>query len=112
LPAFRRYSPSVAPVPIVGTTMTPGHIALVIDSSGCITCGWSGDGWLGLASSTNDTVTFGSATRSASFCLIEAGASPGRMRQFTFADASCGRALVAWPPESIVATHVVRISAL
>ena len=30
------------------------------------------------------------------------------MRQLMFASANCGRALVAWPPESMVATQVVR----
>ena len=43
--------------------MTPGHIALVIDSSGCITCGCSGDGWLGFASSTIDTAEGGITVR-------------------------------------------------
>src|SRR5437868_11297144 len=99
MPALRRYRPSVAPVLITGTTITPGNIVLVMDSSGFMIAGVSGDGWLGLASSTNDTVTLGSAITSSSFFLMFAGASPGRMRQVTLARASCGSAFVAWRSE-------------
>src|SRR3954452_15450036 len=92
IPLFRKYNPSVAPVPIVGTTTAPGNIALVIDSSGCMICGWSDEGGLGFAGSTYVKVTFGSAITSVSVRLITAGSSPGRMRQLTLAVASWGRA--------------------
>src|SRR4051812_36809111 len=105
MPALRRYSPSVAPVAITGTTTTPGHIASVIDSIGRISSGNSGEGALGFASSMNDTATLGSATTSASFSLTAAGDSPGRIRQFTVAVAVCGSALLAWPPSTRVATQ-------
>src|ERR1051325_3565108 len=97
---------------MTGTTTTPGQSALVTDSIGPMTAGLSGDASLGFASATNGTAIFGSANTDSSFVLIVAGDSPGRMRQLTFAAASCGSALVAWPPSSIVATQVVRISAL
>src|SRR5262249_7775694 len=106
---LRRKSPSVAPVLITGTTMAPGNISLVSDSTAAMTSGRSGDGLLGLASPTNDTVIFGSASTSTSASRTECGGTPGRMRQFTLAVASCGNALVAWPPDNIVATQVVRI---
>src|SRR5262249_19942958 len=112
MPVLRRYRPSVAPVLITGTTTTDGHIALVTDSIGPITGGVSGEAALGFASSTNATETLGSANTDSSLVLTLAGDSPGRMRQLTFAEASCGSALVACPLCSIVATQVVRISAL
>ena len=42
----------------------------------------------------------------------DSGESPGMMRQLTVAFADCGNALAACPPESIVATQVVRNCAL
>src|SRR2546426_878155 len=102
----------VAPVPMAGTTMTPGHIVLVIASIACTTSGLSGDGALAFASSTKETAMLGSARTSTSFCLIAAGASSGRMRQLTFAAAVCGNALFACPPSRRVATQVVRMRAL
>src|SRR5262245_1051882 len=112
MPALRRYNPSVAPVLMTGTTTTVGQSALVTDSIGPMTGGLSGEAGLGVASLTKLTVTFGSATTDSSFAFTLAGNSPGRMRQLTLAAATCGSALVAWPPSSIVATQVVRISAL
>src|SRR4051812_45060184 len=106
------YSPSVAPVLITGTTIAPGYSSFVSDSTSVMTSGRSGDGLLGCASLTKATVTLGSATISVSFAFTAAGDTPGRMRQFTFALAICGSALVAWPPSSLVATQVVRIIAL
>src|SRR5262249_47240507 len=104
-----RKRPSVAPVLITGTTIAPGNISFVSDSTTVITSGRRGDGLLGLASPTNDTLIFGSASTPTSVSRTEFGETPGRIRQFTLAVASCGRALVAWPPDSIVATQVVRI---
>src|SRR5262245_24075053 len=97
---------------MTGTTTTPGNICLVSDSTAFITSGRSGDGWLGLASPTNDTVIFGLASTSTSLSLTDAGDTPGRRRQFTLAPAICGSALFACPPCRRVATQVVRISEL
>ena len=52
MPALRKYKPSVAPVPMIGTTGTPGHMLSVICSTGFITSAESGDGGLGLGSAT------------------------------------------------------------
>jgi hypothetical protein len=84
-------------------------MSFVSDSTAVITSGRNGDGALGWASLTNDTVIFRSPSTSVSRVFTDSGVAPGRMRQFTFAVASCGRALLAWPPVSRVATHVVRI---
>src|SRR5262245_39235494 len=94
---------------MTGTTMTPGNIAVVSDSTADIRSGRSGDGELGFAFLTNETVIAGSASASVSLAFTVSGSTPGRMRQFTLAVASCGRALFACPPASRVATHVVRI---
>jgi hypothetical protein len=94
---------------MTGTTTAPGYISLVSDSTTFITSGRSGDGLLGLASPTNEILICGSATISISLSRTDAGDTPGRMRQFTFAVASCGSALLAWPPARRVATQVVRI---
>src|SRR2546422_726075 len=88
---------------------TPGNICLVSDSTAFMTSGRSGDGLLGFASPTNEILICGSATISMSLSRTDAGDTPGRMRQLTFAVASCGSALLAWPPARRVATHVVRI---
>ena len=53
-------------------------------------------------------MTLGSAITRSRVARICSGASPGKMRQLTLARAVCGRALGAWPPESMVATQVVR----
>ena len=99
----------MAPVLITGTTMTPGNISFVSPSTAVMTSGRSAAGWLGCASPTSETVIFGSASVSTIVCLTESTLTPGRMRQLTLAVASCGRALLAWPPSSRVATQVVRI---
>src|SRR5881296_251481 len=104
--ALRRYSPSVAPVLITGATITPGNICFVSDSTAFITSARSDDGLLGLASPTNDTLIWGSASTSTSLSFTDVGDTPGRMRQFTFAPAICGSALFAWPPCRRVATQV------
>src|SRR6185312_10349019 len=71
---------------------------------------WCQRGWWrdGPRVSSRLTLTAGSATRSCSFWRTLSGDTPGKMRQFTLARARCGSAFVAWPPSSIVATHVVR----
>src|SRR3954452_16880519 len=104
--------PSVAPVLITGKTIAPGYICLVRDSTTDIRSGRSGEDLLGCASFTKATEIFGSASTSVSLAFTAVGATPGRIRQFTLALAICGSALVACPPSSFVATHVVRIIAL
>src|SRR5262245_46982552 len=94
---------------MTGTTTAPGYICFVSDSTAVMTSARSGAGGLGLAWPTNDTLIFGSARTSASLSFTEFGDMPGRIRQLTFALASCGSAFLACPPSSIVATHVVRI---
>src|SRR5262245_300438 len=74
-----------------------------------MTSGRSGDGLLGVAAPTNEILICGSATISTSLSRTAFGDTPGRMRQLTLAVASCGSALLAWPPASRVATQVVRI---
>src|SRR5688500_18138143 len=100
MPALRRYSPSVAPVAITGTTTTPGNIAFVRDSTALIRSGRRGEGVLGVAVPTKETVIFGSPITPTTRARTEAGETPGRMRQLTFAVASCGNAFGAWPPAS------------
>jgi hypothetical protein len=49
MPALRKYSPSVAPVLIVGMTGTPGHMDSVTCSIAPSISGVSGDGGDGFA---------------------------------------------------------------
>ena len=88
---------------------TPGHIFAATVSMGFMISGVRGGGVLltSLRAPSVVTVIFGSST---SFCRVARTSSaevPGKMRQFTLARARCGRALVAWPASSIVATQVV-----
>ena len=78
-----------------------------------MTSGRSGDGLLGcrLADERHRDLRIGEHFDQRVACT-DSGDTPGRMRQFTFARAICGSALLAWPPSSSVATHVVRIIAL
>jgi hypothetical protein len=55
--------------------------------------------------------TSGSATTRASAFWTSSVVSPGRIRQFTFADAEAGSTFLEVPPETCVGTHVVRSSA-
>src|SRR5262245_34328945 len=89
--------------------MAPGKSCFVRDSTALMTSGRSGDGLLGVAGLTTDTLICESASTSTSLSRTDAGDTPGRMRQLTLAVASCGSAFGAWPPASRVATHVVRI---
>src|SRR5215468_4945149 len=121
MPAARRYFPSLAPVDIVGTTGNPGHIVANVSEYAVITSRISGDGGtvttgIALPSEVLSTtiVTFtpeSFATRSNVF-RTSSGSSPGKIRQLTVARAICGSAFGAWPPASIVATHVVLSSEL
>ena len=68
----------------------------------------SGDASLDSGSPTSVTSTLSPTT----FCRSRRTSSiftPGKMRQLTFAAADCGNAFGACPPDSSVATHVVRI---
>ena len=58
------------------------------------------------------TATAGSPTTLLRVSSTASTETPGKMRQFTLALARWGSALVAWPPESSVATHVVWMTAL
>src|SRR5208337_2327784 len=113
---MQRYLPSEAPVDIVGTIGIPGHMVAKVRSSAVVTSGSSGEGGtatMGMSfpsavfSGTTVILTLGSAATRSNVLRTLSGSSPGKMRQFTLARAVCGSALGAWPPDSIVATHVV-----
>src|SRR5436190_13347576 len=109
MPTALRNDPSVPPGCSIGTTGTPGHMALEILSIGPSTDGGNevgGGGALRVLGMV--TATFGSSTSLIRVWRTSSGATPGKMRQLTLAVARCGRALVAWPALSIVATQVVR----
>src|SRR5690348_8029010 len=109
MPAARRYLLSVAPVPIVGMTRTFGpNTARVTFSIGCMISGESGDGDACSIAGAFEIFTPVSLAALSSDARTSSGSWPGAIRQFTFAVAVCGSALRAWPPLSIVATHVVR----
>ncbi len=71
-------------------------------------------GEIGLVSRAVDAFTeiAGSASTLMTASVTSLTVSSGSSRQFTFAVARCGSALCAWPADTIVATHVVRRSAL
>src|SRR5438876_4187723 len=112
MPAVRRNRESVAPVDIEGITGTPGHIAAVTDSTARITSGVSGDAGLGKNRFIGVTVILSLASAPMSVRRTSSSDSPGSTRQLTTALAVWGSALLAWPPSSRVATHVVRSRAL
>src|SRR5215510_13000349 len=100
---------SVAPVPMLGITSTLGpNTSRVTCSIGPIIDGVSADGAARLIAGAGETVVAVSPMALIRPARTSAGSCPGAIRQFTLADAVCGSALRAWPPESIVATHVVR----
>src|SRR5262245_45336932 len=105
MPAGVRNAPSVAPADIAGTTGTPGQYFAVSFSTGPITFGFRACGPLGTSLRVEGSVILisGSPVNSASFWRTCSGVVPGKMRQLTFAVARCGNALVAWPPDSMVA---------
>src|SRR5207248_1267567 len=116
MPALRVYLPSVAPVDMVATRGTPGQLIVKILFIAWVSSGSSGEGGTATtgtgfpSGSVCDTMlifTFGSLATRSRVLRISCGSSPGKMRQLTLARAVCGSALGAWPPESIVATHVV-----
>src|SRR6266403_5802766 len=108
MPAERRYLESVAPVDIVGTTGTPGHSACVTRSTALMISGVRGDGGLGKNLLVGVTLILSFASARTSCWRTSSSVSFGSTRQFTTARAVCGSALSAWPPSSLVGTHVVR----
>ncbi len=72
----------------------------------------SGDGGEFRAARSVEIFTFGSPITRTSVACTSSVVASGRMRQFTLARARCGSALGACPPQSIVATHDVRICEL
>src|SRR5215470_4885085 len=118
-PAAFVYTPSDAPVDIVGITGKPGHTSETTFSSGWNTSWRSGGGGYDCVDNpcsvttpfalTYITEILGSARMSTSFRRMSSDECPGAMRQFTFAFAICGSALLACPASSRVATQVVRI---
>src|SRR3954469_17287361 len=109
MPAGVRKAPSVEPADMDGTTGMPGHIFAVSFSTGPKTFGLMGCGPLGtsLRLSTNVTLMAGSPTTCCSVSRTCAGVVPGNIRQLMLASARWGRALLAWPALSKVATQVV-----
>ena len=108
MPAARNDRPSVAPITMIGTVCTPGHIACVTSVTARRTSARNGDAGLCTASPSCVMATSVSAITLRSDSRTYATPSSGNTRQFTVAAASCGSAFIAWPPSSIVATHVVR----
>src|ERR1700753_2734932 len=102
---------------MIGVTGVPGQIAFTSLRIGSKTSGNGGGGTIALrsgavsettpVSATYFTESFGSSKSLMSSLRISSGECPGKMRQFTLACAVCGSALLAWPPERRVATHVV-----
>ena len=87
---------------------TPGQIVVVVVLTAAIRSSRIGDGGApcGVPSITIETAV--SLTIRLSVDVTYSEVSSGCTRQFTFAPASCGRAFLACPPSSCVATHVVR----
>src|SRR5262249_37342344 len=109
MPTGVRKAPSVAPADMAGTTGVPGQYSATSLSTGPNTFGFRGCGPLGLSLrlAPPDHLLSGSAASSASFCRTCSGVVPGKIRQLTLAVARWGSALVACPPDSMVAMHVV-----
>src|ERR1700679_2120588 len=108
MPATRRYRPSVAPVTMIGTVCTPGQIFSVVVVTAASTSGRIGEAGLAATGRIEVIETCSSLTTCFSADSTYSGESSGSTRQLTVAAASCGRAFMAWPPSSSVATQVVR----
>src|SRR5215813_10548174 len=94
---------------MLGITSTLGpNTSRVTFSIGPMIDGVSADGAARLMAGARETVIAVSPIAFIRPARTSTGSCPGAMRQFTLADAVCGSAFRAWPPESIVATHVVR----
>src|SRR5215203_1513148 len=108
MPAARRYNPSVPPITIIGTAGTPGQSDVVTAVMADMRSSRRGEGGpLWGVPSTVITIAVSAMIRW-SVDVTDATDSSGNTRQLTFAVAICGRAFLAWPPSSCVATHVVR----
>src|SRR6266849_7779722 len=108
MPALMVKRPSVAPARRVGTTGTPGHIWALTASIGPRISRESGGGDESVGSCVGAILILSFARTRASVLCTSTTDSPGKMRQFTVARARWGRALVACPASSMVATQVVR----
>ena len=62
MPAARSAFPSVAPMTMIGTVITPGHIFDVMSVTDCTTSARNGDAGPGLGVPTSVTLTAVSAT--------------------------------------------------
>src|SRR5277367_3675426 len=104
----RRALPSVAPVDIEGTTITPGHNESVIREISFITSGRIVE--LGPGEDKRAVLTTTCSSPMAAFSVFNtySGGSSGITRQFTVAAASWGSAFDACPPSSNVGAQVVR----
>ena len=98
-------------VDMVGMTGMPGCRASIADLTASMTSDLSGDGSLGVGSSSRLIMTFVSAKTRVRVASTSSAGTPGIMRQLMVAFAVCGKALSAWPAFSRVATQVVRITA-
>src|SRR5882762_8317936 len=103
MPAAFRNWPSVAPGCRIGSTGTPGQKWASSFSTGArISRVSGGGGELGPRVSSVVTLIAGSATSSSSCARTASCVTPGKMRQFMFALARCGKALVACPASTMV----------
>ena len=93
---------------MVGTSGTPGHICALTRSAGSKISRVKGGAGDKVALPTGVTLIWSLASTRCRVLVTESIDSSGRMRQLTVARARCGRALVAWPASSMVATQVVR----
>ena len=87
IPAFRKYSPSVAPVDMTGMTGMPGHISLVTFSSAAMTSGRNGEASLCGASPIGETEIAGSSNTFINVARTKSDESPGKSRQLMIARA-------------------------
>src|ERR1700722_4721068 len=100
--------PSLAPALICGITDNPGQLLPVAAVTAFHTTGLMGLWYTGLGSFITEILIFGSASTWLSVRSTSSARSTGSSRQLTTAVALWGSAFSGWPPESMVATHVVR----
>src|SRR5690348_15799116 len=107
MPAARKNRPSVAATSIAGVIGMPGWRACTAADTATMTSARSGDASLNLIVATGSTFTASPTTVCSSACTTS-GATPGKIRQFTFAVAIYRNAHGASPAASSVGTQVVR----
>src|SRR5690348_3258162 len=101
---------SEAPADMPGATSTPGKRSRMVSVTAFTTSGRNGDGGLSTGGGGRTLIsTEGSSITFASMAFTDATWVPGKIRQLMLPSASCGSALRAWPPSSVVAMQVVRI---